>query len=198
MTAPPAPSIARILRHVAVIALFADVLLFVVAVALGGVEGDVGALPGPLWLWLSSGTGWMVLVMRGLLSVWDNAGRGARVPGSRRRSSTLNFLNSRDTYPRPHNRAYPARVLSSEGRFYEAFGSGTERKLAGGATRRLGCGAWGRASQAPTGRPWVSVRPVKGSATVSGWTGTGERREIAVLKDPFRGLPSPRKNGPGF
>ena len=28
--------------------------------------------------------------------------------------------------------------------------------------------------------------------------GTGERREIAVLKGLFGGLPSPRKNGPGF
>src|SRR5260370_29981648 len=25
-------------------------------------RGTAGALPGPLWLWLSSGTGWMVLV----------------------------------------------------------------------------------------------------------------------------------------
>ena len=36
------------------------------------------------------------------------------------------------------------------------------------------CGAWGRASQAPTGRPWVSVRPLTGSATVS-WL-DGDRR----------------------
>ena len=28
--------------------------------------------------------------------------------------------------------------------------------------------------------------------------GTGERRENAVLKGLYGGLPSPRKNGPGF
>src|SRR6201747_2665006 len=39
----------------------------------------LGSLPGPLWDLLSSGTGWMVLVMRGLLSAGDNAGRGVRV-----------------------------------------------------------------------------------------------------------------------
>ena len=44
------------------------------------------------------------------------------------------------------------------------------------------------------GRPWVSVRPhYRGPATEVGWTGTGERREIAVLR--LR-PPSPRKNGP--
>src|SRR5947209_589194 len=45
-------------------------------------SGILGSLPGPLWLLLSSGTGGMVLVMRGLLWLADNAGRGARVPVS--------------------------------------------------------------------------------------------------------------------
>jgi hypothetical protein len=37
--------------------LFADVVLFVGAVALVVSRGTPGALPGPLLLWLSSGTG---------------------------------------------------------------------------------------------------------------------------------------------
>jgi hypothetical protein len=44
------------------------------------------------------------------------------------RSSTLNFFRP---YPRPPNLAYPARVLSNEGRFLEAILQRTERKLAG-------------------------------------------------------------------
>src|SRR3981081_4768637 len=35
------------------------------------------------------------------------------------------------TYPRPQNLAYPAPVLSNEGRFLEAILQRTERKLAG-------------------------------------------------------------------
>ena len=44
-----------------VLRLLTDVLFLVVAMALGGVEGRWRAA-GALWLWLSSGTGWMVLV----------------------------------------------------------------------------------------------------------------------------------------
>jgi hypothetical protein len=44
----PAPPIARVLHQIAVIALFADVVFFVVAVALGGVEGDFGFAAGAL------------------------------------------------------------------------------------------------------------------------------------------------------
>jgi hypothetical protein len=50
------------------------------------------------------------------------------------------------------------------------------------------CGAWGRASQALTGRPWVSVRPVTGSATVS-WL-DGDRRAARIKRraqGPLRG-----------
>src|ERR1700710_2448870 len=101
------------------------------------------------------------------------------------------------TYPRPLDLAYPAHVLSSEGRFMRRSGVGQSESWPEGQPKGR-CGAWGRASQALTGRPWVSVRPVTGSATVSWLDGTGERRQIAVLKDLFGGLPSPRKNGPGF
>jgi hypothetical protein len=58
---------ARILHQIAVLSLLADVVFFVVAVALGGVEWDFGVAAGPLWDLLCSGTGGMVFVMRGLL-----------------------------------------------------------------------------------------------------------------------------------
>ena len=44
----PRPSIARVLRHVAVVALLADVVLLVVAMALGGVDGHLRRAAGPL------------------------------------------------------------------------------------------------------------------------------------------------------
>jgi hypothetical protein len=52
---------AGILRQIAVCGLFANIVFLVIAMALGGVEGSTGVLPGPLWLWFSSGTGWMIL-----------------------------------------------------------------------------------------------------------------------------------------
>jgi hypothetical protein len=42
--------------------LLADVVFLVVAMALVVSMGTPGALPGPLWLWLSSGTGLMVFI----------------------------------------------------------------------------------------------------------------------------------------
>src|SRR3954447_26942509 len=48
------------------------------------------------------------------------------------------------------------------------------------------------------GRPWVSVRPRKGSATEAGWTGEGGRREIAarihVPGSADQGLKTPRRS----
>ena len=44
----PAPPVAGILHHVAVVALLPDVLLFVVAMALGGVERDFWRAAGTL------------------------------------------------------------------------------------------------------------------------------------------------------
>jgi len=38
----PRPSVAGVLRHIAVVGLLADVLFFVVAMALGGVDGNLG------------------------------------------------------------------------------------------------------------------------------------------------------------
>ena len=68
-------------------------------------------------------------------------------------------------YPTPQDLAYPARVLFTRGA--SAFGSGAG-SAPGDVPRKHALG-----------RPWVSVRPVIGSATEVGWTGTGERREIA-------------------
>ena len=44
----PRPAVARVLHHVAVVTLFADVVLFVVAMALGGVDGNLGRAARPL------------------------------------------------------------------------------------------------------------------------------------------------------
>src|SRR3954463_13594666 len=44
----PASSVTRILHQIAVLALFANIVFFVVAVALGGVEGDFGVAAGAL------------------------------------------------------------------------------------------------------------------------------------------------------
>ena len=54
----PRPPVAGVLRHIAMLALLADVLFFVVAMALGGVDGNLGRAAGSLLL--SSGTGLMV------------------------------------------------------------------------------------------------------------------------------------------
>ena len=51
------PSITRILHHIPVIALLADVLLLVVAMALGGVEGDFGRAAGALVTLIFLGNG---------------------------------------------------------------------------------------------------------------------------------------------
>jgi hypothetical protein len=69
MTRPsPAPPVARILHHVAVLALFADVVLLVVAVALGGVDGSVGRAAGALVALVVIGNGldgfWLPLFHR--------------------------------------------------------------------------------------------------------------------------------------
>src|SRR5712671_5766134 len=101
------------------------------------------------------------------------------------------------TYPRPPNLPYPAPVLSSEGRFMRRSEVGQSESWPEGQPEGR-CGAWGCARKHGPGRHWVSVRPVTGSATVSWLDGDRQRREIAVLKDLFGGLPSPRKNGPGF
>jgi len=53
----PRPLVARVLHHVAVIALLADVVLLVVAVALGGVEGNAGRAAGTLVALVAGGDG---------------------------------------------------------------------------------------------------------------------------------------------
>ena len=91
-----------------------------------------------------------------------------------------------DSYPRPQNLAYPARVLSSEGRFMRRSEVGQSESWPEGQPEGR-CGAWGRASQAPTGRPWVSVRPVTGSATVSWLDGDRRAAPKRRAQGPLRG-----------
>src|SRR6195256_4893495 len=89
------------------------------------------------------------------------------------------------TYPRPQNLSYPARVLSSEGRFMRRSEAGQSESWPEGQPEGR-CGAWGRASQAPTGRPWVSVRPLTGSATVSWLDGDRRAAQKRRAQGPLR------------
>src|ERR1700712_5822332 len=76
-------------------------------------------------------------------------------------------------YPRPQNLPYPARVLSNEGALLEALLK-WDRARAGRRGNPMVDAAPGDVPRKHAlGRPWVSVRPVIGSATEAGWTGTG-------------------------
>jgi hypothetical protein len=61
------------------------------------------------------------------------------------------------------------------------------------------CGAWGRASQARS-REALGFRPALNWVCHCELAGRGQASgaKTPVLKDLFGGLPSPRKNGPGF
>jgi hypothetical protein len=89
-------------------------------------------------------------------------------------------------YPRLQNQPYPARVLSNEGRFMRRSEVGQSESWPEGQPEGR-CGAWGRASQAPTGRPWVSVRPLNGSATVSWLDGDRRAARKRRAQGPLRG-----------
>src|SRR6267142_2037774 len=107
-------------------------------------------------------------------------------------------------YPRPRNLAYPARVLSNEGRFMRRSEVGQSESWPEGQPEGR-CGAWGCARKHVTGRPWVSVRPVTGSATVS-WLDEGQasgaktpcsRTSSGVCQVPGRtdqGFKTPRRD----
>jgi hypothetical protein len=77
----PTPSIARILHQIPVIPLLADVVFFVVAVALGGVERDFG-VAARAFVALVVFRNWLDGFghARSPAARRDNAGRGARVP----------------------------------------------------------------------------------------------------------------------
>ena len=109
-------------------------------------------------------------------------------PGVRRDDEENSFINIKFfvPYPRPQNLAYPARVLSDEGRFMRRSEVGQSESWPEGQPEGR-CGAWGRASQAPTGRPWVSVRPVTGSATVSWLDGDRRAAQKRRAQGPLRG-----------
>ena len=77
------------------------------------------------------------------------------------------------TYPRTSQRFYSSLVLSSEGRFMRRSEVGQSESWPEGQPEGR-CGAWGCARKHGLGGPWVSVRPVTGSATVS-WL-DGDRR----------------------
>src|SRR3954471_24449757 len=89
-------------------------------------------------------------------------------------------------YPRPHNLAYPAAVLSSEGRFMRRSEVGQSESWPEGQPEGR-CGAWGRASQART-REALGFRPAlnKGSAIVSWLDGDRRAARNRRAQGPFR------------
>jgi hypothetical protein len=91
-----------------------------------------------------------------------------------------------DSYPRPQNLSYPDRVLSNEGRFMRRSEVGQSESWPEGQPEGR-CGAWGRARKHVTGRPWVSVRPVTGSATVSWLDGDRRAAQKRRAQGPLRG-----------
>src|ERR1700710_1543060 len=90
------------------------------------------------------------------------------------------------TYPRRRDLAYPARVLSSKGRFMRRSEVGQSESWPEGQPDGR-CGAWGRARKHGLGRPWVSVRPVTGSATVSWLDGDRRAAPNRRAQGPLRG-----------
>ena len=105
------------------------------------------------------------------------------------------------TYPRTCRRIYSSPVLSSEGRFMRRSEAGQSESWPEGQPEGR-CGAWGRASQAPTGRPWVSVRPERvchcelaGRGQASGAKTPCSRTSTGVCQVPGRtdqGFKTPR------
>src|ERR1700710_3017815 len=79
------------------------------------------------------------------------------------------------TYPRVQNLSYPAPVLSSEGRFMRRSEVGQDA-APGDVPRKH-----------RLGRPWVSVRPVTGSATVSWLDGDRRAARKRRAQGPLRG-----------
>ena len=90
-------------------------------------------------------------------------------------------------YPRSQDLAYPARVLSSEGRFMRRSEVGQSESWPEGQPEGR-CGAWGRASQARI-REALGFRPAlkKGSATVSWLDGDRRAAQKRRAQGPLRG-----------
>src|SRR5882757_8447719 len=90
-------------------------------------------------------------------------------------------------YPRPLDLAYPAGVLSSEGRFMRRSEVGQSESWPEGQPEGR-CGAWGRASQALT-RETRGFRPAleRGSATVSWLDGDRRAARKRRAQGPLRG-----------
>src|SRR5882757_9981899 len=89
------------------------------------------------------------------------------------------------TYPRPSDLAYPDRVLSSEGRFMRRFGSGTERKLAGGATRRLMRRPRLCFANADSGGLGIPPGPTMGACHEMAGRGAGDGGKSVVIGGPL-------------
>src|SRR5882757_10028665 len=99
-------------------------------------------------------------------------------------------------YPRPLDLAYPAGVLSSEGRFMRRSEVGQSESWPEGQPEGR-CGAWGRASQART-RETLGIRPARNWVCHRSWLdGDRQRREIAVSQVPGsadQGFKTPRRD----
>jgi hypothetical protein len=92
---------------------------------------------------------------------------------------------------RPHNLAYPARVLSSEGRFMKRSEAGQSESWPEGQPEGR-CGAWECASQAPTrealgfrpARNWVCHCELAGRGQASGAKMPCSRTSTGSAKSP--------------
>jgi hypothetical protein len=91
----PAPSIARILHQIPMVPLLANVVLLVIAVALGGVEGDFGVAAGALVALVVFRDGLDGFGHARSPSLQDNAGRGAGVPVCAPPFINIKFFESR-------------------------------------------------------------------------------------------------------
>src|SRR3954465_10502512 len=97
-------------------------------------------------------------------------------------------------YPRPFPRAYAQPVLSNEGALLEASLKWDRAKAwpARGNPSRPDAAPADVPRKHGLGRPWVSVRAHYGALPLARLD--GDRRAARNR----RGLPRPRKNGPGF
>src|SRR3954470_15297908 len=91
-------------------------------------------------------------------------------------------------YPRSPNLAYPAAVLSSEGRFMRRSEVGQSESWPSGVTLKADAAPGDVPRKHALGRPWVSVRPLsKGSAIVSWLDGDRRAARNRRAQGAFRG-----------
>src|SRR3954451_18152978 len=101
------------------------------------------------------------------------------------------------TYPRPQNLAYPARVLSSEGRFMRRSEVGQSESLAGGATRRSMRRPRLCFANADSGGLGIPPGPTMGACHEMAGRGAGDGGKSVVIGGPLACLLCLRRAGRG-